>query len=291
MKMEKEKIISYSSAAVASVFIILSIIAYKLGYQFLGFKWLDFIVMGIAVFLIGPGVYDFIQQRRIKKIEERFPDFLRDVAEAGRFGMTLAESIVVASSGRYGALTDEIKRMASKIEWGVPVKDALLSFNNRINTPLINRMIAIIIKANEAGGNVADVLSMVAHAARETQLMRKERSIEMFTYAFVLLTSFFVFVATIIILNKSFLPEMETAGRAVRESLQNMAVTSQLPVNIAYENIPIISLLFVIATIMHGVGDGIMIGLLSDGRLKSGMIWAFLLLISGYLILRVMGAA
>jgi len=291
MKMEKEKIISYSSAAVASVFIILSIIAYKLGYQFLGFKWLDFIVMGIAVFLIGPGVYDFIHQRRIKKIEERFPDFLRDVAEAGRFGMTLAESIVVASSGRYGALTDEIKRMASKIEWGVPVKDALLSFNNRINTPLINRMIAIIIKANEAGGNVADVLSMVAHAARETQLMRKERSIEMFTYAFVLLTSFFVFVATIIILNKSFLPEMGKAGRAVRESLQNMAVSSQLPVNIAYENIPIISLLFVIATIMHGVGDGIMIGLLSDGRLKSGMLWAFLLLISGYLILRFMGAA
>ncbi len=291
MKMEKEKFISYSSATVAAVFIVLGIMGYFTQFYFFGLEWLDFIVIGIAIFLIGPGIYDMLKQRRIKKIEERFPDFLRDVAEAGRFGMTLAEAIVVASSGRYGALTDEIKRMASKIEWGVPVKDALLSFNERINTPLINRMIAIIIKANEAGGNVADVLSMVAHAARETQLMQKERSIEMFTYAFVLLTSFFVFVATIIILNRSFLPEMAKAGRAVRESLKNIVGGAQLPVNIAYENIPIISLLFVIATIMHGVGDGIMIGLLSDGRLKSGMIWAFMLLVSGYLILRLAGAA
>lgn len=289
--MKMEKVISYSSSVIASVFIILGIMSYRVGPIFLNLKWLDFVVTGIAVFLICPGVYDFIQQRRIKKIEERFPDFLRDVAEAGRFGMTLAESIVVASSGRYGALTDEIKRMASKIEWGVSVKDALLSFNKRINTPLINRMIAIIIKANEAGGNVADVLSMVAHAARETQLMEKERKIEMSTYAFVLLISFFVFVATIIILNKTFLPEMWKAGMAMRESLQHMAISSQLPVSIAYENIPVIRLLLVIAALIHGVGDGIMMGLLYDGRLKSGMLWASLLLISGYLLLRFMGAA
>lgn len=291
VKLSKEKIIWYSSSIIAAFFIILGIVGYKMGSIIPSLKWLDMIVIGIAAFLIGPGIYDFINQRRIKRIEERFPDFLRDVAEAGRFGMTLAEAIVVASSGRYGALTDEIKRMASKIEWGVPVKDALLSFNRRINTPLINRMVAIIIKANEAGGNVADVLSMVAHAARETQLMEKERKMEMFTYAFVLLTSFFVFVATIIILNRSFLPEMAKAGRAVRESLQHMTVPTNIPVNIAYENVPIIGLLFVIATIFHGVGDGIMIGLLSDGRVKSGMVWAFLLLVSGYLILRIMGAA
>ena len=40
--------------------------------------------------------------KKIKEIEDRLPDFLRDVAEAGRFGMTLAEAIKVASRGRYG---------------------------------------------------------------------------------------------------------------------------------------------------------------------------------------------
>ncbi len=66
--------------------------------------------MTIAVIaLIGPyGFFLGKKQRDIKAIERRLPDFLRDVAEAGRFGMTLADAIVVSSSGRYGRLTPEI---------------------------------------------------------------------------------------------------------------------------------------------------------------------------------------
>ncbi len=289
--MNKEKIIFYSSAFIAAIFISIGIMLYIQKTNIWDLIPLDFIVIGTAVFLFGPGIYDMLHTRKIKKMEERFPDFLRDVAESSRFGMTLADSIVVASSGKYGALTDEIKRMASKISWGVPVREALLSFNERVKTPLINRITAIIIKSNEAGGNIADVLSMVARSARESQLAAKERSIEMFTYGFVLLTSFFVFLATIIILNKSFLPEMGKAGMAVEESFKKASIAGSLPGGgIAYEYVPIITLLFVIATIIHGVGDGIMIGILSDGRVKSGFVWAFILLVSGYFILRLLGA-
>ncbi len=286
--MDKEKLISYSSAGIGGALMAIGALFYYLQISMI-LNYLDFMVFGLTILLLFPGLYDYLYQRRIKKIEDRLPDFLRDVAEAGRFGMTLAEAIIVASSGRYGALTDEIKRMAGKIEWGVPVKEALESFNERVNTPLVNRMVAIVIKANVAGGNVADVLGMVAHASRETQLMEKERSIEMSTYAFVLITSFFVFVATIIILNNSFLPQMAKAGRAVEESLKNTAI-SNVPVRIAYRNVPIIRFLFVLATLIHGVGDGIMMGILRDGRVKGGMLWGSLLLISGYLMLKFTGA-
>ncbi len=288
--MKKSKLVNMISFAIGGALIGIGIVILLTKSTLGGITGMDFLVFGIGAILAGPGIYDSIEQKKIKKIEERFPDFLRDVAEAGRFGMTLAEAIVVASSGKYGALTDEIKKMAAKIQWGVPVKEALLSFNERVNTPLINRMIAIIIKANEAGGNVADVLGMVSHAARETQLMKKERAIEMSTYSFVLLTAFGVFVATIFILNSSFLPQMGKAGRAVAESLKNSAVTN-VPVQIAYEDIPTIKFLFVMATLIHGVGDGIMIGLLKDGRIKSGLIWAFVLLVGGYIALKVMNAA
>ena len=286
---KKSEMITYISFGIGGALIALGIGMYFLQLELAGIMYLDFVVVGLAIALAFPGIYDFMYNRRIKKIEERLPDFLRDLAEAGRFGMTLAEAIVVASSGRYGALTDEIKRMAAKIQWGVPVNEALEDFTKRVNTPLVNRMVAIIIKANQAGGNVADVLSMVAHAARETQLMEKERAIEMSTYGFVLVTSFFVFLATIIILNTSFLPQMAKAGKAVEESLQNTAITN-VPVKIAYENIPVIRFMFVLATIMHGVGDGIMMGILRDGRIKGGMLYGFALLLSGYIILRISGA-
>src|SRR5437870_4279740 len=79
--------------------------------------WLVVATLGF----IGPyGFYVAKLQREVKQIERRLPDFLRDVAEAGRFGMTLAEAIVVSSGGRYGKLTPEIKKIAAQITRGVP---------------------------------------------------------------------------------------------------------------------------------------------------------------------------
>src|SRR3989442_13144473 len=65
--------------------------------------------MTIAVVaLIGPyGFFLGKKQRDIKAIERRLPDFLRDVAEAGPFGMTPPEGVVVAPGGRYRSLTPE----------------------------------------------------------------------------------------------------------------------------------------------------------------------------------------
>ncbi len=287
---KKGEYITYISFGIGGVIMALGISMYFLKMTFDSVNYLDMVVVGLTIALAIPGFYDYNYNRKIKKIEARLPDFLRDLAEAGRFGMTLAEGIVVASSGRYGALSGEIKRMAAKIQWGVPVNEALDDFTHRVNTPMVNRMVAIVIKANQAGGNVADVLGMVAHSARETQLMEKERAIEMSTYGFVLVTAFFVFLATIIILNTSFLPEMAKAGKAVDESLAKSTITN-VPVKIAYKNIPIIQFMFVLSVMMHGVGDGIMMGILKDGRAKGGMLFGALLLISGYLILRLSGGA
>src|SRR2546430_2923462 len=104
--------------------------------------WLVFAIMGF----IGPyGFFLAKQQRGIKAIERRLPDFLRDVAEAGRFGMTLADAIVVSSSGRYGKLTPEIKKMAAQITWGVPATEALRLFATRVKTPMVERVVAIIV--------------------------------------------------------------------------------------------------------------------------------------------------
>src|SRR5579871_2846206 len=52
---------------------------------------LDFMSLGLLVML---GPYGFLESRRmarIEAIETRLPDFLRDVAEAGRSGMTLPD--------------------------------------------------------------------------------------------------------------------------------------------------------------------------------------------------------
>jgi flagellar protein FlaJ len=243
---------------------------------------LDFFVLGLLA-LLGPyGTVASAKLRRIQKIEERLPDFLRDVAEAGRFGMTLPDAIIVASRGRYGLLTEEIKKMASQLEWGVPVATALELFQQRVPTPLVGRVVSIITRANEAGGNVADVLTMVAHDTREVQLAFSARQISMLTYVTVIYIAFFVFLVTIYIMAAVFLPQMILAGKGI--STSNLG--SSGAVSLQFTFVPILFLAFMVAVIVHAVGDGIMAGVLFNGRLADGFQHASIMLVTGWAIMR-----
>ncbi|MGI0071314.1 MAG: type II secretion system F family protein [Thermoplasmata archaeon] len=243
---------------------------------------IDFFVLGLIVVIAPYGFAMSAKLRRISKIEERLPDFLRDVAEAGRFGMTLPDAIVVASRGRYGLLTDEIKKMASQLEWGVPVATSLRLFEERVPTPLVQRVVSIITRANEAGGNVADVLTMVAHDTREAQLEVQQRQISMLTYVTVIYIAFFVFLVTIYIMAAVFLPQMITAGQGISSSSLNTA--GALTLQFAF--VPVLFLAFMVAVIVHAVGDGIMAGVLYNGRIAEGMQHATIMLVTGWLIMR-----
>jgi flagellar protein FlaJ len=241
-------------------------------------RFLNFMALALMAF-IGPyGFYMAKQQKRIKAIEKRLPDFLRDVAEAGRFGMTLSEAIVVAAEGRYGVLTDEIQRMASQIQWGVQATDALRLFAERVKTPLVERVVAIIIKASDAGGEVADVLTMVSHDAKETQLTEDERRIEMSTYIAVIYISFGVFLVTIFILGATFLPKMAEAAADIGQGDQSVISASPLPQNIP-EIIFNIKIAFFVAVIVHAMGDGMLAGVLDSGKIVNGFRHSFIMLI------------
>jgi flagellar protein FlaJ len=249
-------------------------------------RGINFIVFAVLV-IMGP--YGFYLQRKLKEvaaIEGRLPDFLRDVAEAGRFGMTLAEAIVVASSGRYGRLTTEIEKMAAQIQWGVPATEALRLFNERVKTPMVSRVVSIIVKSSDAGGDVADVLTMVSHDAKETQLTEYERRIAMSTYIAVIYISFFVFLVTIAIINATFLPKMLEASESLTGSGAGGVGSVESPLA---SNLPAvvesIKLAFFLAAIIHAVGDGLLAGVLDNGRVISGFRHSFLMLTIGFLLL------
>ena len=237
--------------------------------------------------LVATGPYGFYEDRRIKNIksiERHLPDFLRDVAEASRFGMTLADAIVVASSGRYGRLTKEIRKMAAQIEWGVPVAEALRLFAERVNTPLVNRVVSIVVKASEAGGNIADVLNMVSHNVLEMQLMERERKIQMSTYVMVIYIAFVVFLVTVIIMSKTFLPKMQEAGASIAEaSAAGGALAGATLIHV--EVIDKILFLLVVSAVLHAIGDGIIAGVLQEGKAIRGLKHTFFMVIIAFFMI------
>jgi flagellar protein FlaJ len=275
------------SIAVAAICIFAGLLDY-MGSVALPFEWIDYVIFAILA-LIGPyGFYMSTKEKHVREIETRLPDFLRDVAEAGRFGMTLADAIVVASSGRYGRLTPEIKKMSAQIEWGVPASEAIRLFSERVKTPLVTRMASIIMKANDAGGNVADVLTMVSHDAKETILTQEERGVTMQTYVLVVYIAYFVFIATVLILQGQFLPKMEDAGQQVSDAAIEMGAGDIAGVSINVDIIPTVSFIFLLSVVVHAVGDGILAGVIQNGSIPIGMRHSFIMLLMGFITLRIL---
>jgi flagellar protein FlaJ len=241
---------------------------------------------------MGPvGIARGREDRRIREIEERLPDFLRDVAEGGRFGMTLSKSIVSAAKGKYGKLTPEIQRMAFQIQWGVSATEALALFGERVKTPLVNRVSALIIKASTAGGNVADVLELVAVDTKETHLMQRERRASMQAYTSVIYIAFGVFVVTVLILQATFLTEMaKTAAAAQAVQGQGGAVAGGAVQGASIDPtlIPQIKEVYFYAAIVHALGDGLLAGVISAGKFSAGLLHAFVMTLGAFMMLRVL---
>jgi len=253
---------------------------------------IEAIDMVVIAILIGIGPLGFMadaEQRRVRNIEERLPDFLRDVAEAGRFGMTLASAIVSASKGEYGKLTPEIRRMASQISWGVSATEALVLFSKRVNTPLVQRVCGLIIKSSAAGGNIADVLTMSSIDTKESQSLFAERRSNMSTYIMVIYIAFFVFLVTVLILNKTFLPRMEAVAKQTGLEGMDLGETPTSGVaTISSEMIPKIRDIFFYAALVHAVGDGVLAGVMDNGKVANGLRHSFIMIICAYVFMRLM---
>ncbi|MEM0135695.1 MAG: type II secretion system F family protein [Thermoplasmatales archaeon] len=241
----------------------------------------DFIVLGIILALAPYGIVGIIERRKVRGIESRLPDFLRDVAEASKFGKNLADSITSASEGQYGILGNEIRRIASQIRWGVSVDEALSQFASRSNSLFTVKLVSTVIESNRSGGNLSDVLNLIANTSKETQLLTREKYSQLRSYIIIIIISYVVFLLTVVVLDVQFFPKM-----AEQLVSGNTASTFYL---LNLTSIPEIKNILTGVVIIQGVGSGLMSGVLGDGSYLSGILYAAILAASGYLVLLLIG--
>jgi flagellar protein FlaJ len=238
----------------------------------------DFLVLAL---LSGTGIYGFYEYmniRRIYKIDTVFPDFVRDLAESRRAGMTFTKAIMFAAKGNYGILTEEIHKISQQVSWGSSVTDAMLDFSKRVHTKSIRRTISLIIEASKSGGNVAEVLDIASKDAREIKMMEAERKANMSSYVVVIYVGMMVFLAIIMILNLSFIPAMTSGGSQSMSGLMGGGGVDAREV----------TMVFYFATLIQGLGSGLVAGVFEDGQFSSSVKHVFLMVLISWLSFKVM---
>ena len=149
---------------------------------------------------------NYLEYKRVKEIELNLADFLRNVAESTRSGMPLEKAIASSAEGNYGPLTEEMSIVSSQISWGLPFEDALLKFSKRIKSKLVQQTILIVVESYRSGGDIADILETVSEDIRSLKDIEAKRSSDLQIYVISTYFIFFLFLAIILILSKSFVP-------------------------------------------------------------------------------------
>jgi flagellar protein FlaJ len=237
----------------------------------------NYIIFAVLISLTPFAIFYELRERRIKKIEEAMPDFLRGLASSQEVGMTLPRAIKMVLASNLGVLSSEVRRIWRDIEWGSPVRDAFVRFENRVKTGFVARTVTLITKASEVSGNIKDVLSIAATDAQVTRTMKDERKMNMFMYVIVVYISFGVFLLIVYVLAATFLPLMPTSGA-------QMGAGGGMGMGGGGIDIDLYTRLFFHAALIQGFFSGLIAGHMGEGHVFSGIKHALIMVTISFLV-------
>jgi len=224
----------------------------------------------IAIFMIpiGPFFFQYKKYKQNREIEERFPDFLRDVAQNIRTGMTIPQAITATKDTYYGVLTPYIRKIVIKMDWGVPLDKILTDFADH-STKTMRRTVSTIIDTHRGGGDIADIFDSVGKSNVEINRMNKERSSIIYNQMLTGYVIFFVFIGVLIMMNIYLIPTFKTF------SAPEVGISSFGDISGFYADV------FRMLIIIQGFFSGLVIGKLSEGSMISGLKHSIFLVVVG----------
>ena len=246
---------------------------------------IDYVVFGVISLILPYGIFGYRRDQIRARVEEKFPDFLRDLAEYWKGGLSMTVAIQTLAKGEYGNLNDEVNKMSSQISWGVSFGEVLGMFTERVTSPIVTRAVRMVDEANKAGGKISDILLAASFDAREIKALETERRQEVGSYVTVIYASFFVYLGIILVLASTFIPAIVDSSAATGGS-GSMSIGN---LTIREMNEVWISTVFLYSLIIQGTGMGLAAGFMSTGRLYSAFLRASFLLFLGWFIFELAG--
>ncbi len=282
-KARRRRVLIIAASATASIiFLIPATLAFVGAFGVPKAAAMHFLCLAILS-AVGPyGFYMSREHNRIRRLEDRFPDFLRDIASSHKGGLTLHQAVTIAARGEYGPLTPEVRKMADQLSWNVSFSESLVQFADRVDTPLVERAVNLILEADRSGGSTTDILLAASRDARELKNLENDRRLTMTLYTVVIYITFFVFLAVAAVLYAQFVPQLVASSEAANADSPlagGFAGAGGTQLTLAdYQ------LFYFLAAVVQGLGDGIVAGLMGTGKAVLGLRHSFIMVAISYIV-------
>ncbi len=145
--------------------------------------------------------------REFKEMEEKFPNFLRDIIESLRAGLPLHKAIISNSKISYGTLSKEVNKMANQLSWGMPIDKVMTQFSQRMkDSKRLTSGVQVILQSYLSGGDVVATMDSVADSQLTLLETEKEKSASLSQYVIVMYAISLVFIGIVVSVNKLMVP-------------------------------------------------------------------------------------
>ncbi|MEK6873336.1 MAG: type II secretion system F family protein [Nanoarchaeota archaeon] len=241
-------------------------------------------------FLLGIGVLTIIlpfilssagQTKEEREKDEKFLEFSRTLVESVSSGTPISKSIINMKNKNFGSLTPHVQKLANQIELGIPIQRALETFAYDTRSKTILRAITLIREADKTGGNINVILESVAKSIAEIEKLKAERRSAISSIVTEGYIIFFIFIVIMVVVEVQILPLTANIAGISSSSggFEGLNLGGKSSFNPNEFSIAFLSLL-----IVQGLFAGLIIGKLSEGRIKAGIKHSFIMVALAILI-------
>ncbi len=270
----------YTLSILAGVMVILLAIKFQFGERF----FFPLIILSLVVSSLHFWIDFFAEQNRQKLIEVMFLEFIRNLSESIKSGISIPRSIQNIAKRDYGELSPYIKKLSNQIEWGIPTRKALQTFAEDTENRVIIRSISLVSEAEKSGGDITDILSSVVESVVSVKQIKEERKSQIHAQVVQGYIIYYVFIGIMLVLDLWLFPQL--TGVETSSSIQAGASgVGGMGLAGAGGGALDMGPIFLTLILIQGFFAGIMIGKFSEGTIKNGLLHSLIMMVSAALII------
>lgn len=235
------------------------------------------LVITLGVGLSPYAVDTYRTERRRRKYEVDFSDFLFEMSELIRGGIDPVKAVNTLAEGELGSITKQVKIAAKQMQIGYTFEQAMRNLSASLKSSLVSRYVDLVIQASYSGGGVSNLIQRASADMSTFISLENEKRSGLAQYTMILYVGQVVLIALCGIIVIQFVPELASisaigAGSVTGGFLSNSDITT----------VPLERDLFILCVI-NGFLGGLVIGKISEGKTKHGIKHALILVLIAFL--------
>ena len=137
------------------------------------------LIFALIALFTPSGYLQFVIWKRLRKFLEQFPDGLDMISQSLQAGLGLTQAMVFVAKEMPDPMGTEFSVFIEEVNLGLPLGDALVKFEERMNLPEVRLFNTALMVQREVGGSLAELLTKLANIIRDR--FRIERLIKSLT--------------------------------------------------------------------------------------------------------------